>query len=137
MTVFSVILATGARYMLPVMLLFSMFLLLRGHYEPGGGFIGGLAASAAFALFAVAFGVQRAREVMTIDPRTCIGAGLLLALLSGFPGMIAGYPFMASLWLEWEVPAIGSLGTPLMFDVGVYFVVIGVVLEIIFSLAEE
>jgi multicomponent Na+:H+ antiporter subunit B len=137
MTTFSLILATGARYMLPIMLLFSVFLLLRGHYEPGGGFVGGLAAGAAFVLFAVAFGVQRAREILQIDPRMLIGIGLLVALGSGFIGMLFGYQFMAGIWFMYEIPAIGKVGSPLLFDIGVYLVVVGVVLEIIFVLAEE
>jgi multicomponent Na+:H+ antiporter subunit B len=137
MTTFSLILRTGARYMLPIMLLFSVFLLLRGHYEPGGGFVGGLTAGAAFVLFAVAFGVKDARNVLQIDPRMLIGIGLLVALGSGFIGMLFGYPFMAGIWFMYEIPALGKVGSPLLFDIGVYLVVIGVVLEIIFVLAEE
>jgi multicomponent Na+:H+ antiporter subunit B len=137
MTSFSVIMATGARYMLPLLLLLSVFLLLRGHYHPGGGFVGGLAASAAFTVFVIAYNVELARIVLGVSPRTLIGVGLLVALSSGFFGLVIGEPFMTGLWLPFEVPTIGSVGTPLMFDLGVYLVVIGVVLTIVFSLAED
>jgi multicomponent Na+:H+ antiporter subunit B len=134
---FSVILATGTRYILPVVLLFSAFLLIRGHNEPGGGFVGGLAASVGFVLFAVSFGVKRAREVLPVDPRVLIGVGLLVAILSGLLPFVLGMPFLTGMWYPYEIPAIHKIGTPLLFDVGVYLVVIGVVLTIVFSLAEE
>ncbi len=137
MTNNSVILSTGARYMLPIILMFSVFLLLRGHYEPGGGFIGGLAASAGFALFMIAYGIDKARDVLRIDTMVLIGAGLLIAVSSGLFSLLQDQPFMTGLWLPFEIPALGALGTPLLFDLGVYLVVIGVVLTIMFSLAEE
>jgi multicomponent Na+:H+ antiporter subunit B len=142
MTSFSVILSTGARYMLPIILMFSIFLLLRGHNEPGGGFIGGLAAAAAFALFMVSYGVERAREVLRIDPMTLLGIGLLSAITSGLIPLLFGFPFLTGLWIPnnadpTEFPAIGKISTVLMFDVGVYLVVIGIVLKIVFALAEE
>ncbi len=142
MTSFSVILSTGARYMLPIILMFSIFLLLRGHNEPGGGFIGGLTAAAAFALFMVSYGVERAREVLRIDPMTLIGIGLLSAITSGLIPLLFGFPFLTGLWIPnniepTEFPAIGKISTVLMFDVGVYLVVIGIVLKIVFALAEE
>ena len=133
----SLILSTATRYLLPLLLLFSIFLLLRGHYEPGGGFVGGLVASAAFALNAIAFGVPRTREVLRLDPRTLIGAGLLVSTLSGFFAWIFGYPYLTAFWLKQPWPVLGKVGTPLLFDIGVYFVVLGVVLKIIFVLAEE
>ena len=132
----SLILSTATRYMLPLLLLFSIFLLLRGHNEPGGGFIGGLIAAAAFALYAIAYDVATARRTLGIDSRTLIGLGLLVALTSGVISLIAGQPFMTGLWSEYAVPLLGKVGTPLLFDIGVYLVVIGVTLTIIFGLAE-
>ena len=133
------ILRTTTRFMLPLLLLFSLFLLLRGHNEPGGGFSGGLVAAAAFALYGFAFGAGEARHVLTVDPRSLIGAGLLVAVGSGSLGLVAGQPFMTALWAPDNLPGLGKLGlgTPLLFDVGVYLVVVGVVLTIILSLAEE
>jgi len=132
----SLILSTATRYMLPLLLLFSIFLLLRGHNEPGGGFVGGLVAAAAFALYAIAYDVATARRTLGIDSRTLIGLGLLVALTSGVIGLVAGQPFMTGLWSEYAVPLMGKVGTPLLFDIGVYLVVICVTLTIIFGLAE-
>jgi len=133
----SLILSTAARLMLPLLLLFSIFLLLRGHYEPGGGFVGGLVAAAAFALYATAFGVDSTRDVLRIDPRMLIGAGVILAIISGMVAWLFGYPYLTAVWSERTWPVLGTVGTPLFFDIGVYFVVLGVVLKIIFVLAEE
>ena len=133
----SIILSTATRYLLPLLLLFSIFLLLRGHYEPGGGFVGGLIAAAAFALNVIAFGVPRTREVLRVDPRILIGAGLLVAAISGLFAWLSGNTFFTAVWLKEPWPILGTVGTPLLFDIGVYFVVLGVVLKIIFVLAEE
>ncbi len=133
----SLILSTATRYLLPLLLLFSVFLLLRGHNEPGGGFVGGLAAAAAFALFTIAFGVQPARHLLHVHPRVLLGTGLLITVGSGVASVLLGLPYMTGLWGSFEVPAIGKLGTPLLFDVGVYLVVIGMVLMIVFELAEK
>ena len=135
----SLILSTTARFLMPLLLLFSIFLLLRGHNKPGGGFVGGLVAATAFSLYAVAYNTKAAREIIRVDPHTMIGAGLLLALASGAWSLIAGQPFMTGQWGSFRVPVIGELylGTPLVFDVGVYLVVLGVALLDVFSLAEE
>jgi multicomponent Na+:H+ antiporter subunit B len=133
----SLILSTATRYILPLMLLFSVFLLLQGHNEPGGGFVGGLVAAAAFSLYAFAFRVERARQALRVDPRQLIGVGLLIAVSSAIISLLAGYPFMTGLWGKTPLPVLGKLGTPFLFDVGVYIVVVGVTLTIIFSLAES
>ncbi|MGQ9848769.1 MAG: Na+/H+ antiporter subunit B [Aggregatilineaceae bacterium] len=133
----SVVLRTAIRYLLPLLLLFSVFALLRGHNEPGGGFVGGLVASSAFALYAIAFDVERARQLLPGSPRRLIGLGLLVAAFSGMIGVLVGEPFMTAQWDNRPIPVIGKLGTPLLFDIGVYLTVIGVVLTIIFALAEE
>ena len=67
---------------MPLLLLFAMFLLWRGHNEPGGGFVGGLVAAAAFSLYAIAYGVERARRALLVEPMTLLGAGLLVALVA-------------------------------------------------------
>jgi len=133
----SLILSTATRYLLPLLLLFSIFLLLRGHYEPGGGFVGGLVAAAAFALNVIAFGVPRTREVLRLDPRIFIGVGLLVATLSGVFSWLFRNAYLTAVWLKQPWPVLGKVGTPLLFDIGVYFVVLGVVLMIIFVLVEE
>jgi multicomponent Na+:H+ antiporter subunit B len=132
----SLILMTAARYLLPLMLLFSVYLLLRGHDGPGGGFIGGLVASTAFSLYALSYDVAQARRTLRIDPHLLIAAGLLAAMAGGALSLVFGKPFLTGLWVGRELPAVGKVGTPSLFDTGVYLVVIGVVLIIIFELAE-
>jgi len=129
----SPIFRTAARLLMPLLLLFSVFLLLRGHNEPGGGFVGGLVAAAAFSLYGLAFGVKRARQAVLVRPLTLLGAGLLIALVSGLPAVLRGQPFLTASWMSGPV----ALGTPVAFDIGVFLVVAGVVLMMIFSLAEE
>jgi multicomponent Na+:H+ antiporter subunit B len=121
------------------LLLFSLFLVIRGHNEPGGGFSGGLVAASAFVLYRFAFGVDEARSVLPIRPLVVIGAGLLVAVGSGSLPLLAGRPLMTGLWTEMFVPGFGKLhvGTPLIFDIGVYLAVFGVTLSIILPLAEE
>ena len=129
----SPIFRTAARLLMPLLLMFALFLLLRGHNQPGGGFVGGLVAAAAFALYAIAFGVQRARLALLVRPLTLLGAGLLIALVSGLPAVLRGEPFLTAVWALKPV----AVGTPALFDVGVFLVVTGVVLMMIFSLAED
>jgi multicomponent Na+:H+ antiporter subunit B len=135
----SLILSTAARYLLPLLLLFSLFILIRGHNEPGGGFIGGLVAAAAFALNAIAFDARSTRRTLRIDPRMLISAGLSIALVSGTIPLFSGDSFMTGKWFSIFVPGLEQLdiGTPLLFDCGVYLLVLGVALTMILTLTEE
>jgi multicomponent Na+:H+ antiporter subunit B len=133
----SPILRSGARFLVPLMLLFSLFLLVRGHNEPGGGFVGGLVAATAFALVLLTEGRAAARRLLRWDPLAFVAGGLLVALLSGVPPLLRGSPFMTGLWLEVPLPVVGKIGSPVVFDAGVYLVVLGIVLAILFALAEE
>jgi multicomponent Na+:H+ antiporter subunit A len=129
----SPIFRTAARLLMPLLLVFAVFLLFRGHNQPGGGFVGGLIAAAAFALYGIAFGVQRARQALLVRPLTLLGGGLLIALISGLPAVLRGQPFLTALWTSRPV----AVGTPVFFDIGVFLVVTGVVVMMVFSLAEE
>jgi multicomponent Na+:H+ antiporter subunit A len=129
----SPIFRTAARLLMPLLLLFSVFLLLRGHNQPGGGFVGGLVAASAFALYGLAYGMERARRALLVAPLTLLGAGLSIALASGVPAALRGQPFLTAQWALSPVAA----GTPMVFDIGVFLVVSGVVLMMIFSLSEE
>jgi multicomponent Na+:H+ antiporter subunit A len=129
----SAILRAGARTLMPLLLLFAVFLLLRGHHEPGGGFVGGLVVAAAFCLYMVAYGVPAARRALIASPGTLLGVGLAVALASGLPSLVRQQPFLTAWWSKGAL----AVGTPLVFDVGVFLVVIGVVLTMTFNLAEE
>ena len=135
----SVILKTAIRFLLPLLLLSSVFLFLRGHNEPGGGFVGGLVASGAIALYAMTHSVTAARQIVRVSPRVLIGSGLLMSLSSGLAPLFLGRPFLTGLWTTTEKLGLGELhiGTPLLFDLGVYCVVTGVTLVFVFSLLEE
>ena len=99
--------------------------------------MGGLVASAAFALYTFAHGVAASREVLYFHPRTLSAAGLLMVLSSGLPAFFFNEPFLTAYWSKINIPVLGKVGTPLLFDTGVYLVVIGVTLMFIFSLEED
>lgn len=134
----SLILRTATRLLLPLLLVFSLFVLLRGHDEPGGGFIAGLVGATAFALYLFAFDAPRTRQLMGVDPRLLLGVGLFVATISGLPSAFLGDAFYTSLWWTPTVPLLGEvkLSTPLVFDIGVYLVVLGAVMTIVLALAE-
>ena len=131
----SLIFRTAARYLIPLLLLFSIFTLLRGHNLPGGGFAGGLLAAIAVALYIFAWNASDAKRAIPIDPHFVIGLGLLIAIVSGLVGVIAGDAFLTG---EWTVIAgETAIGTPLLFDVGVYLVVFGSCVMMLYSLTER
>ena len=131
----TMILRETTRRLVPLILVFSVFLLLRGHEHPGGGFVGGLVASIAFSLYAFVFGPQAARGILHADPRAVGAAGLAVAIASGFVGSIRdAAPFLTG---QWGTLAGLKIGTPVMFDVGVYLVVIGVVLTFVLEIKEQ
>src|SRR3972149_3754275 len=104
----SLILRTATRFLITLLLLFSVFLLLRGHNEPGGGFVGGLVASIAIALFAWASTIPNARRILKVDPKLLIGAGLLTAAGSGLLSLVLGQPFLTTQTASLLLPGIGS-----------------------------
>lgn len=133
----SIILNATYRLLMGMLLIFSVFLLFRGHNLPGGGFNGGLVAGCAFVLHALAFGEEAARRLLLFDPRTVIGAGLVVAAASGMAAWLEGLPYLTGLWGDWSLPLLGKLGTPLLFDLGVYLLVLGVVCLLIFELSRK
>lgn len=134
----TIILRTASNYMLPLLLVFSVFILLRGHYLPGGGFVGGLIAAIAFVLHAFANGLESTKKLVRVHPGYLMPAGLGLAFLSGIAPIIgAGTAFMTGLWFPEPVAVIGNVGSALFFDIGVYLVVVGVTLTIIFTISES
>ena len=130
----SVILTTAARIITTLMLAFSLYLLIRGHNAPGGGFVGGLVAASALFLQAIANGVAATRRWLRIDPRAITVVGVAVALVAGLAAALSGTPFLTGVW---TFPAGMPLGTPLLFDVGVYLVVVGAVTTLVFALEED
>ena len=133
----TLILRTATRYLVPLLLLFSLFLLWRGHHEPGGGFVGGLVAATAFVLIALAEGPGHARKVLRMPPTLLVPVGLATSAGAGALALLQGRPFLTGLWSKSGGAEGLSLGTPLLFDLGVYLTVMGVVLSILVALMEE
>lgn len=130
----TLILRTVAPAIVLMMLVFSVYVLLGGHNRPGGGFIAGLIAAAALALYGMAAGPAHVRRALRVDPLAIAGFGLLLAAVSGLLSFFAGAPFLTGLWFSWgEVTA----STPLLFDIGVYCVVLGAMASAVLMLEER
>lgn len=134
----SIILATSARPILWTSLALSVWILLRGHNEPGGGFIGGLIAATGLIVLALAAGPAAARRAMRLSPIVVAGLGLLAALASALPGLLAGEPLLTHLWLMLDLGIVTlPLGTTLIFDLGVYLVVVGMATAVTLPFLEE
>lgn len=117
-----VLLMEAGRLLQPVILIASVWLLLRGHNAPGGGFIGGMVAVSATSLLAVTRGSDAAMNALPLAPLRLTCLGVLVSLLSGVPSLFAGMPYMTHLWGE----LLGiKVSTVLLFDLGVYLAVWG------------
>lgn len=137
--IYSLILQVATRLLIPLLLIFSVFMLLRGHNLPGGGFVGGLIAGSAFVLYAFSRGAGAAQRVMRVDPQTLLGVGLACALGSGLLALLRGQAFLTGLWADVHLPGGIDLhiGSTLLFDIGVFLVVIGTVVLMVFSVEER
>ncbi|MEL6977421.1 MAG: MnhB domain-containing protein [Pseudomonadota bacterium] len=136
----SMILVTGTRYLIWMLLLFSFFMLLRGHNEPGGGFIGGLLGATGFVLFSLACGPEAARKQLYFNPEAIAMVGLGVALGAGLAAALFADAFFTGQWLFLggsETEKGFPLSTVLVFDIGVYLVVMGSVMSLVFALEEE
>jgi multicomponent K+:H+ antiporter subunit A len=122
-----------ARPLLPLALLVSVYLFLRGHNAPGGGFIAGLVTGTAILLQYVAYGSEWARERLPWNYSTAIALGLLLATATGLASWMFGAPFLTSTfgYVHWPVVGEFELASAMLFDLGIYFVVVGVVMVIV------
>ncbi len=113
------------RILTPVLLLLALYLLVRGHNLPGGGFIAGLMAAAAFELQILSRGHQRVRRAIGPYLNSGIGLGLAVATCSGILGLLDGHFFQGK-WFDVNLPLLGhlELGSPILFDLGVFLVVV-------------
>jgi len=130
----TLIFRTIAPLLIVVMLVFSVYVTLRGHNEPGGGFIGGLIAASAIAIYGMAMGPRATRRAMKVDPMAFAGFGVVLATCAGLLSLLFDVPFLTGLW--------GKLGdvdisTPMIFDIGVYFAVLGTISAIALGLEDN
>jgi len=137
----SIILTTCTRALMPVILAMAVFILLRGHNEPGGGFIGGLLAAVAFALIEKSQGVEAARKALRFQPLSIAASGLACSAVSGLWGGLVEGAFLKGVWPFYgPLPEGGTGGWPvgsiLLFDLGVCLVVLGGITGILFALEE-
>jgi multicomponent Na+:H+ antiporter subunit A len=135
----SPILDAAVRALFRTVLVFSMALVAVGHNAPGGGFIGGLVAGAAFMLVFIAGGHTALRTAQRLPAEVFLGVGVATCVLVGMAGWLVGGSFLeVGLW-SFEVPGLGELelSSALVFDVGVYSVVVGLVLALLHALGRE
>jgi multicomponent Na+:H+ antiporter subunit B len=126
MTPRAVILDVFVRGLYPLMLVVSVWILLRGHNAPGGGFIGGMIAVAATAMLAVGSGALQAQQRMPLGPLRLAAAGVLLALASGLPAWAVDSAYMTHLWASVPLGFTDlKVSTVMLFDLGVYLAVWG------------
>jgi len=136
----SLIFSTISRLLVGLMLLFSVFLLWRGHNEPGGGFIGGLVAAAGIIVYGLAEGPAMMRKLLRVNPRILVLIGLLTAIVAGILPLLQNSAFLTGLWLfigATDTDKGLAIGTPLLFDIGVYLVVVGGVAGMVIAFEEE
>ena len=133
----SIILTTGVIILFPLFIFFSFFMLFRGHDEPGGGFIAGLMGASAFVFYGLAYEMKDAKKLLKVDALYVIAIGLALCFLGGLLGLLAGHEYLYPLWPPFSLPFIGTPGSPIVFDIGVYLTVVGSVLQVCFSLTEN
>lgn len=133
------VLKTATTMLVFLILGFSVYLLFAGHNNPGGGFIGGLMASAGIVLLYVAYGFKTMDQVIGINFRKLFAAGLALALLTGIGSFLFNVPFLSHTFGYFTIPIFGEveLATAMLFDMGVYLTVIGVTLTIILTIADD
>ena len=134
----SLIFRTIAPLLVAVMLVFSVFVMLRGHNEPGGGFIGGLIAASALAIYGMAMGAVAARTALKLHPLAYAGFGVALAGLAGVLSILFDVPFLTGLWTIFTFDGVEvAISTPMVFDIGVYFVVFGTISAVALALEDE
>jgi len=131
-----VILAAFSRLLLPLALLVAIFVLLRGHNLPGGGFIAGLITAVALITQYLANGIHWTSSRMSNRLNPLIGIGLLLATATGLGSWALGHPFLTSTFTHVHWPVVGEfeIASAMLFDLGVYLVVVGVTLLILVQL---
>jgi multicomponent Na+:H+ antiporter subunit B len=134
----TIIFRTMAPLIVAIMLVFSIYVCLRGHNEPGGGFIGGLIAASSISILGMVSGSESARRALRVDPLAIAGFGVFIAGLSGLLSLFTGSPFMTSIWLYLDLAdTTVPLSTPMVFDIGVYLVVFGTISAIALGLEDD
>ncbi|MCM3619033.1 Na(+)/H(+) antiporter subunit B [Sutcliffiella horikoshii] len=139
MKVNDLILQTVTTLLSFIIIIFSVYLFFAGHYTPGGGFIGGLMTSAALVLLLLAFDIKTIRKIFPFNFMTVAAAGLLISILTGVAAMFFDVPYLTHTFGYVELPILGetALASTLIFDLGVYLVVVGIAMTIIQTIGES
>lgn len=135
----SMILRTANGIIFPLTLVFALYMALKGHNAPGGGFIGGLIAAVAFVLYRMSHGQEAMARLMPVHPRVIVASGLALATLTGIVPLLFGKPLLRSIapYIDFGIGDKVHLPSALWFDLGVLLVVVGVSVGMIVRLGEE
>ncbi len=140
MTISSPVLRNSMRLILPITLLYAMYAMLKGHHEPGGGFIGGMIFATAICTYRMSHGALAQLRLMPVHPRVLIFLGLGLALGTSVIPLLLGEPFLRSAVGEFHLPLSSHpfhYASAMAFDLGVMLVVVGVGVGMITQLSEE
>lgn len=133
----SLIYKVGANLLFGILLVFSVFMLLRGHNEPGGGFIGGLIGAVAFIVYALSENIAATRRVLRVNPEHLAVTGLTIALISGLLGPLFGEGLFAGQWVflgATETAKGWPISSVLLFDIGVYLTVLGAIIALVLEM---
>ncbi|MBQ0138506.1 MAG: Na(+)/H(+) antiporter subunit B [Kurthia sp.] len=135
----NVILKTTTQVIFFIIFLFSIHIFLAGHFAPGGGFVGGLLTASALILLLLTYDIKTVTSLLPINYTTLTAVGLLLALGTASISAFAGEAFFKHYFDHFHLPLLGDteLHTAMLFDLGVYFVVVGVTMIIIQSIGED
>lgn len=135
----SVIVGTSINFIIHSVLVLSLYLVFAGPNNPGGGFIGGLTASAAVGLRYVAGGIDEVRAATPVRPWTILGTGLVIATGTALVPLVVGDPALSAAEVDWHVPVLGDvpLLSSTLFDIGVYIIVIGLILMVFEAFADD
>ncbi len=126
-------------WLFPVIIVFALYLLVRGHDLPGGGFAAGITMSIALVLQYMASGTRRVEARLRVQPLVWAGLGLLVAVVTGLGALLFGYPFLTSWFRYLDLPVLGQipLATALLFDLGVFMLVVGATALILIAIAHQ
>lgn len=134
-----VMLKTTTKFVSFIIFLFSVYIFFAGHYTPGGGFVGGLLASSAIVLLLLAYDLKTVKKILPINYVKLSATGIVLSIATATIAILFDKPFFTHFFDDFHLPLFGEtlLHTATLFDLGVYFVVIGVTMTIIETLGED
>lgn len=133
------ILHTATKVLVFIIFTFSIYVLVAGHHNPGGGFVGGLVTASAIVLLYLAFDAQTISEILPIDFKLLGAAGIIIAVGTGTMSLLSGDAFLTQVHDTITLPIVGEteLASALLFDIGVYLAVVGTTMTIIKSISED